>query len=92
MDQVWAGIQARTQYLLDGLQAIADVEILSDLRAERRSGIVTFRLRDGDTEALFQRLVAAQVLCAPRGGGIRLSPHYYTPLAQLDTVLAMIRG
>ena len=90
MDQVWTAIQTRTQYLLDGLQRLPDVEILTDLRPERRSGIVCFRLKTGDTDALFQRLTAAQVLCAPRGGGIRFSPHFYTPLAQLDAVLALI--
>lgn len=90
MEQVWAEIQVRTQYLLDGLQAKADVQILSDLRPERRSGIVTFRLKTGNTDALFQRLSAANVLCAPRGGGIRLSPHFYTPLTQLDKTLELV--
>lgn len=90
MAQVWAEIQVRTQYLLDGLQAKTDVQVLSDLRPERRSGIITFRLKTGDTDALFQRLVAANVLCAPRGGGIRLSPHFYTPLAQLDKTLELV--
>jgi hypothetical protein len=35
-------------------------------------------------------LQANKVFCAPRGGGIRLSPHFHTPSDQLDHVLALL--
>jgi selenocysteine lyase/cysteine desulfurase len=92
MEQVWAQLCTRVQYLLDGLQAIPGIEVLSDTREERRSGIVTFRSQVLDNDSLFRRLQEAGVFCAPRGGGVRLSPHFYTPLEQLDTVLAVIRA
>jgi selenocysteine lyase/cysteine desulfurase len=78
------------QYLLDGLQALPEMEILSDLRAKRRSGIVTFRSRRESNDALFKRLQTQGIFCATRGGGIRLSPHFYTPFAQLQQVLDVL--
>lgn len=92
MEQVWEQLAARIQYLLDGLQALPEVEILSDTRAERRSGILTFRSRTVANDVLFQRLQANGVFCAPRGGGIRLSPHFYTPFAQLEQVLQVLNS
>lgn len=91
MATVWEQLSARVKYLLDGLQALPDMEILSDLRAERRSGIVTFRSRRETNEALFQRLQTQGIFCATRGGGIRLSPHFYTPFAQLQQVLDVLK-
>ncbi|MDD3652172.1 aminotransferase class V-fold PLP-dependent enzyme [Immundisolibacter sp.] len=80
----------RSGYLMDRIAARGELELLSDARPGRRSGIVTFRHRDIDTATLHRRLTEAGVVCAPRGGGVRLSPHFYTPLEQLDVALAAI--
>jgi hypothetical protein len=32
----------------------------------------------------------AGVFCALRGGGIRMSPHFYTPLEQIEKTLILI--
>lgn len=90
MEEVWAQLAARTAYLMEGLQAIADIELLSPTAPERRSGIVTFRSRTRSVERLYQLLRAQNIFCAPRGGGIRLSPHFYTPMAQLEQVLTAL--
>jgi len=90
MDAVWEQLSARIEYLLEGLQTLPDVEILSDMRMERRSGIVTFRSRTIANIALFKQLQDNGVFCAPRGGGIRLSPHFYTPFAHLTQVLRVL--
>lgn len=55
----------------------------SDLGA-RRSGIVVFRRPGRDPRALHQALHEHGVLCAPRGGGIRYSPHFHTRAADLE--------
>ncbi|MBU0655133.1 MAG: aminotransferase class V-fold PLP-dependent enzyme [Gammaproteobacteria bacterium] len=90
MDEVWRQLSTKMTGLVEGLQALAGLEILSDLRPQRRSGIVTFRPVRGDVDALFRHLQGNGVFCAPRGGGIRLSPHFHTPQEQLDTVLQLI--
>ena len=88
---IWQQVSERIEFLIQGLSAIPEVELLSDTRLERRSGIVSFKLKQGDTDALYQYLQANGVFCAPRGGGIRLSPHFYTPMAQLARVLELVR-
>ena len=40
----------------------------------------------------FQYLVDKGVLCAPRGGGIRFSPHFHTPREQLETVVNYVNN
>lgn len=92
MATVWEQLSARVQYLLDGLQALPDMEILSDTRAERLSGIVTFRSRTRTNAELFQHLQNNGVFCAQRGGGIRFSPHFYTPFSQLEQVLHLLNA
>jgi selenocysteine lyase/cysteine desulfurase len=59
-------------------------ELLSPRRPERRAGIVTFRVPDTDPVALHRALLDRGVVCAPRGGGIRFSPHFYTPPEDLE--------
>ena len=88
---IWQQVSERIEFLIQGLSEISDVDLLSDTRLERRSGIVSFKLKQGDTDALYQYLQANGVFCAPRGGGIRLSPHFYTPMAQLARVLELVR-
>jgi selenocysteine lyase/cysteine desulfurase len=66
------------------------IGILSDASAGRRSGILTFSLTRLDNSGLFAHLQDAGVLCAQRGGGIRMSPHFYTPMAQIERTLLLI--
>jgi selenocysteine lyase/cysteine desulfurase len=49
--------------------------VLTNLELERRSGIVVIAVPDA--EAAAQRLLAAGVVVSVRGGGIRVSPHFY---------------
>ncbi len=64
------------------------LELLSPRQPERRAGIVTFRVPGVDQDALYRRLMRRDVMCASRGGGIRFSPHAYTPVEQLEQAMA----
>lgn len=90
MEQVWQQVTAKVSYLAEQLQTMSGVQILSDLRSERRSGILTFRPVGMDADGLFRHLQTQGVFCAPRGGGIRFSPHFHTPQAHLDTALQLV--
>jgi len=61
--------------LLDG----RGFELLSPREPDRRAGILTFRVPGIDSQVLYRKLMEKGVVCAPRGGGIRFSPHFYTP-------------
>jgi selenocysteine lyase/cysteine desulfurase len=63
------------QLLVDGLQAIKGVEVLSPLNREESSGIVT--IETPDSTRLVQRLETQKIRVALRKSGIRLSPHFY---------------
>ena len=83
-------LRANVAYLLEQLSQVNRVEILSPRQAPRSSGIVTFRLTHTDNTELFKHLQRAQVICAQRGGGIRFSPHFYTPKKDLDKAVAQV--
>lgn len=90
MEQVAALIEERVLQLQEGLERIDGVRLHSPLNPARRAGILTFS-RDGwDNQALFARLRERQVICAQRGKGIRLSPHFYTDPAQIERSLAIL--
>lgn len=90
MAQVEAALQERMQWLLDGLQGISGVQLHSPLNPQRRAGILTFSLAGWDNQALYQRLRDEQVICAQRGAGIRLSPHFYTQAQVIEETLQLL--
>ncbi len=92
MHQVAASLNERMESLRAGLRQLPGIELLSPAQPERSAGIVTFRLAGSANQALFEQLKAEQVVCALRGGGIRLSPHFYTPAGVIDDTLALLRS
>ncbi|HEY9050254.1 MAG TPA: aminotransferase class V-fold PLP-dependent enzyme [Gammaproteobacteria bacterium] len=80
----------RVQYLIKAFSAMDDVVIISPIDPSRHAGIFTFRKNNINNEAMYQWLVTQGVVCAPRGGGIRFSPHFYTPYEQLDQLAEWI--
>ena len=68
----------------------AGYTLLSPRQSERRAGIVTFTVPGADPGRLYAGLMARQVLCAQRGGGVRFSPHFYTPMADLDRAMDLV--
>ncbi len=90
MEQVARSLDERIEWLTHGISKLKGVETLSPGQAERRSGIVAFRLDGWPNAALFERLKTEQVVCAQRGGGIRFSPHFYTPEHVIDETLGLL--
>ncbi|AQZ95641.1 aminotransferase class V-fold PLP-dependent enzyme [Halopseudomonas phragmitis] len=87
MEQVALALEQRIEYLLEQLRQRPFIELLSPSEPARRAGIVTFRLHERNQAAVFEQLRKADVVCAQRGGGIRWSPHFYTPQRVLDQAL-----
>ena len=92
LENVWETLSRRVDLLRSGLDGMRGIELVSDGSPGRRSGILTFRLSRRDSAELFSVLQGAGVFCALRGGGIRLSPHFYTPLEQIERVLSLIEN
>ncbi len=90
MAQVEQQLLERSGLLIDALNQMQNVDIITDCRDERRSGIVTFNKAGQDMETMYHALVERGVVCALRGGGIRLSPHFYTDTDKLHRLLTWI--
>jgi selenocysteine lyase/cysteine desulfurase len=78
MQNVSARIADNIAILVDRLKGIPGIAILTPDDPRRRAGIVTFRHANCPGDRLYAALMEQGVICSPRAGGIRLSPHFYT--------------
>jgi cysteine desulfurase/selenocysteine lyase len=85
---IFQQVSKKVSYLIETMSDNGFI-ILSEKRPQRRAGIVTFKRPGIDTGALYQHLQANGVICALRGGGIRFSPHFYTPQQILERALSL---
>ncbi|MFJ2366443.1 aminotransferase class V-fold PLP-dependent enzyme [Pseudomonas sp. NPDC087697] len=90
MEQVAALIAERVKWLQDGLSAIPGVKLHSPLNPARRGGIFSFSIDGIDNQTVYEALKAQQVVCIPRGPGIRFSPHFYTEKRVIDETVAIV--
>jgi selenocysteine lyase/cysteine desulfurase len=90
MDRVAARLAANVATLEAGLDSLDGVELVTPRDPARRAGILTFRHRAADPARLHAHLSAAGVVCAPRAGGIRLAPHFYTAPGVLERTLEQV--
>ena len=86
MDAIGAAIAERSARLVEFVDRHG-LELLTPRAPERRAGIVTFRVPGVDSQTLYRTLMQRDLMCASRGGGIRFSPHAYTPMEQLDEAI-----
>jgi len=83
-----AGIEARvlrnTRALTDLVDATPGLRLISGRDPARASGIVTFGVEGREPRAIQRGLAERGVVCACRGGGVRLSPHFYQERETLE--------
>jgi selenocysteine lyase/cysteine desulfurase len=91
MERIEQEVLKRSEYLFERIQSIPELELITSPRPDRYSGIVTFRPLSKDVNSLYEHLTRHTIVCALRGGGIRLSPHFYTPYDQLESVIELIQ-
>lgn len=91
MRKVEQQVLDNTRYLLKKLIQISDIEILSPKYPSKYAGIVTFRRRQVETEALSHHLSKQGVICTQRWGGVRFSPHFYTPKEKLEQAVEYVK-
>lgn len=91
MERVGNAVLERVKWLEEGLSAISGVQLHSSREAERRSGILTFSIDGLQATTVWQQLMHNQVVCLPRGPGIRFSPHFYTQSRVIEETLAIVR-
>ena len=92
IDRISSAILDKNRYLREQIVSTDGLKLLSPLDDARSAGIITFQAVGADQQQLYTHLMQKKVVCALRGGGIRLSPHFYTPIDQLDEVMSILRG
>ena len=79
-----------TDMLAEGLTE-RGYEVLSPRGEGEKSGILIFTSGDADKDArLFDYLSEKNVFAAPRGGGIRFSPHFYNSEEEVVRVFSIL--
>ena len=78
----------RSDYLKNAIAEHEQLVLLSG-PSPLKSGIVTFKHKSLSNDALYRHLQQHRVVCAPRGGGIRFSPHFYNTFEEIDRALAL---
>jgi selenocysteine lyase/cysteine desulfurase len=71
------------------LKQYEHLTLITNSDSHRLAGIVTFNNNLIDSTVLYQKLMKNNVICAPRGGGIRFSPHFYTAFDDIEAGVSM---
>ena len=80
-------LEGLTDHLCDRLQDSA-YEVVSSRRPEEKSQTVCIRSRSGHTPMnLYSHLIKQNIITAPRGDRLRISPHLYNTLAEIDHLI-----
>ncbi|MEQ8290037.1 MAG: aminotransferase class V-fold PLP-dependent enzyme [Gammaproteobacteria bacterium] len=90
IDTISELVLKNTQQVIDFVDNRNDITLLTPAEAERRAGIVTFRIEHHDNADIYRQLMQSNVVCANRKGGIRLSPHFYTSPEKIQNGLEII--
>lgn len=90
MDNVESEVLKRSAHLIDRIRSHHSLELVTPAEPGRYAGIVTFRCRGADPSLVYKYLMERNVICALRSGGIRFSPHFYTPYEHLDHALDLV--
>ncbi len=90
IEDVEKAVLKRTEHLFNAINARPELELITSSALNRYAGIITLRHKKCDNLSLYNYLMKNKIICAYRSGGIRLSPHFYTPIDQLDSVIDVI--
>jgi cysteine desulfurase/selenocysteine lyase len=89
-EEIAGHLENLTDYLCD-LLASRDYEIVSSRRKGEKSQIVCIRHTRGQTAmALYTHLKRANIITAPRGDRLRISPHLYNTTKDIDALVAVL--
>lgn len=89
LDKVEEAVLDRSARIFELLGQSQNLQAVTSNRSGRYAGIVTFSHQRADSTELYHHLMRMGVMCAPRGGGIRYSPHFYTPFDKIKSAIKM---
>jgi len=92
IDTIAVELNKRINHTIKLLSEINGVEFISPIENDERAGIICFKILRKDLAKLQSNLMKKGVICAYRGGGIRFSPHFYTPYKVLDKSVEILKS
>jgi selenocysteine lyase/cysteine desulfurase len=84
INNIWEAVNQLCTRLANGLSMVDGAHVLCDRSPDSRSGIVSFVLDTMQPADVTKRLLERGILCSPRGGGVRVSPHAYNTEDEID--------
>ncbi|KAA3626660.1 MAG: aminotransferase class V-fold PLP-dependent enzyme [Proteobacteria bacterium] len=91
MREIANNILKNTSLLIELINNTEGFSLLTPAETDRHAGIVTFGHRELSPRRLCAQLKERRVLCAPRGGGVRFSPHFYTSVSELRQAWSFVQ-
>lgn len=89
MTEVSRLVIERSDYVIKKVNDHPSLELVTQANANGNN-IVVFKPKNDITDELYNHLTKHNVICVKRGGGIRFSPHFYTPLERIDRAFELI--
>jgi len=77
-----------TRYLMDRIVNLG-FELQSPVEDEIRSGIVNFKVKNGNE--ICKKLKEKRIVTSFRGGGLRVSPHFYNTEEEIDRLVDEVK-
>jgi selenocysteine lyase/cysteine desulfurase len=90
VDQVTRHIHQLHGPVIDWAAARKDVRVVTPRDPDRKAGILSVTLPG--VERAFEELRQADITCALREGTLRLAPHYYNELEEMERVVRILDG
>lgn len=88
LDRVYSHIDALASEIVDGAQARPDIQLITPADRARRAGVVCIRPAEGERAS--ERLKAEGIVHSFREGNIRLSPHIYNTVEDVQAAFAAL--
>jgi selenocysteine lyase/cysteine desulfurase len=90
MENVWSRILSLIGLLRNGLKRNSTFQIQSSMDEKSRSGILNLACQNPDSIA--KRLFEHRIVISVRGGGLRISPHFYNTEEEIHKLLSMLNA
>jgi cysteine desulfurase / selenocysteine lyase len=89
IEQIAPAVQGLGDQIADGVKA-RGYEVLGERTPSAGAGIVAFRKTGTDAHQIVHLLREKGIICAPRQGWVRTSPHFYISPRDIDHMLELL--
>ncbi len=88
VEAIEAYVQTLTEALIEGALR-AGYNVVTPLQPKQHGALIT--VKSNDVHQLVNRLAAQGIITSSRDNNLRISPHFYNTLEDIDTVLAALK-